>query len=542
MTERELFDAIGRLPEQYRAEALAQDQQNEIDALFDGASHTDAVQYRTEPVPERTDDHSVVLVRNGLPQTRQKSGIVGLTAIAASVALIVGVFAWKMRQDSEMQGNSAAMPGSSAELVQESDLPAETVTALPEDSAESSAQMTEQTDSIPVPEYDPDADEMVTLPPDRSGRNGGTNLLGGHGVLKTVMNYGGDLMLEDDENWYTSSGRRISKTKLNDQGHLYGELLCQTPGCPHSDETCPYYLYRYSLRSDGKELYLTMQNEFYPENTLMKQSAEGMWEPFFSLSLYGRVKSALKLEYVVSSIDYMYVLRLGDTDTYYICAVLSTYNQESGKEEVQQFGLLLDKKSDRFAIVSDTRMPPLYDAEHEILYLSHYVEASYPVTYSLMYYDLKAVSLTYDPLKAQADPAGDIKSISGATLLDGKLYYYNCYRKFGQDCYDLNCFDPAIADTDSRSGTLQKETQMLNMNAANGRLYYRLHSSVGADKICSCAPDLTDEQVVYQTSNAIRLMYPFEDPSLIRLQEEQGYETEIFLVNGEPVKVDHPYA
>lgn len=549
MTERELFDAIGRLPEQYRTEALAPEQprteqKNEIDALFDSASHTEAVQYRKAPEPEKPVNRPVAVLRKTAPQKPQKSGILGLTAIAAAVALTVGVFAWKMRQDSEMQGNSAAMQGSSGDFVQQSDPPAETVTLLPEDSAESGTQTTEQTDGIQLPEgytlpeYDPDADEMFTPSPDRTGKNGGVNTMGGHGLLKTVSNTPGTLILEDDDNWYVNGGTRISKTARNADGHLYGELLCQKPGCAHQLDDCPYYSHHNRLLSDGKTLYMTgAKLDGVPnlDQTLLKQDGDGIFAPFFSPKLYQRVITAFRQENELTAIDYAHVLQLGDTDVYYIAVNARFYNAANNAEERRQFGVLLDKKSDRFAIVDYSDKKPLYDAEHELLYLFTSENSVYPVYYSAQVYDIKQVSLTYDPEQAGAEPAEMFSVFYAYTLLDGKLYYYDdctdhVYQLLPGNC-SLYCYDPEKADA---FALLEEKTNRLDITAADGRLYYRTHASVGKDKICSCAPDLTDEQVVYETPQVINRLYPIEDPAFIHISASAN----IFLLNGTEEKID----
>ena len=546
MTERELFDAIGRLPEQYRTEALTPEQprteqKNEIDALFDSASHTEAVQYRKAPEPEKPVNRPDVVLRKTAPQKQQKSGILGLTAIATAVALTVGIFAWKMRQDSEMQGNSAAMPGSSADFVQESDLPAETVTMLPEEQSGSSTQTTGQTDGIPLPEYDPDADEMITLPPDISGENGDVNTMGGHGLLKTVSNTPGTLILEDDDNWYINGGTRISKTARNADGHLYGELLCQKPGCAHQLDDCPFYSHHNRLLSDGKNLYMTgAKLDGVPnlDQTLFKQDESGIFAPFFSPKLYQRVITAFKQENELTAIDYAHVLQLGDTDVYYIAVYADFHNAANNAEERRQFGVLLDKKSDRFALVGYSDEKPLYDAEHEMLYLFVSEGDGFPQYYSAHIYDMKQVSLTYDPEQAGTEPTAAFPVFFSAwTLLDGKLYYYDDVAEKSYQllpgCCSLYCYDPE-KDRDHAVALLEEKTNRMDITAADGRLYYRTHASVGKDKICSCAPDLTDEQVVYETPQVIRNLYPIEDPAFIHIDAEAS----IFLLDGTEEKID----
>lgn len=537
MNEQELFDAIGRLPEQYRTEALAPsqphpEQQNEIDAMFDSASHTEAVQYRTEPAPEKTVNRPETVIRKNMPQKQQKSGILGLTAIAAAVALTVGIFAWKMRQDSEMQGNSAAMPGSSADFVQESDLPAETVTALPGDSAESGT----ENSSIQNEEHRGDnPDGAVTMPDDISGKNGGVNFLGGHGLLKTVSNTPGTLILEDDDNWYVNGGTRISKTARNANGHLYGELLCQKPGCAHQYDDCPYFNSHNRLLSDGKNLFRTVSQITgapLSDQTLFKQDESGIFAPFFSPKLNQRVITAFKANLPLTTISYVHVLQLGDTDVYYIALNAVFYNAEKNANEMRSYGILLDKKSDRFALVGYSDEKPLYDAEHELLYLSVHTNASVSI------YDMKQISLTYDPEQAGTEPTAAFPVFFSAwTLLDGKLYYYDDVAEKSYQllpgCCSLYCYDPE-KDADNAVMLLEEKTNKLDITAADGRLYYRTHASVGKDKICSCAPDLTDEQVIYETPNPIDKLYPVADPAFIHISAEAS----IFLLDGTEEKID----
>ena len=552
MTERELFDAIGRLPEQYQTEALAPEQpcteqKNEIDALFDSASHTEAVQYRTEPAPEKTVNRPETVIRKNMPQKPQKSGILGLTAIAAAVALTVGIFAWKMRQDSEMQGNSAAMPGSSADYVQQSDIPAQTVTMLPEEQSGSSTQTTGQTDGIPLPEGFtlpedvPDADEMFTPSPDHTGKNGGVNTMGGHGLLKTVSNTSGTLILEDDDNWYVNGGTRISKTARNDNGHFYDELLCQKPGCAHLYDDCRYYNTHNRLLSDGKNLYWKapdLQDVPYLDQTLFKQDGKGTFEPFFSPQLYPRVITSFKQNNQLTAVSYDHVLQLGDTDIYYIAVSATFYNAANQADERRLYGILVDKKSDRFALADYSDHKPLYDAEHEMLYLFVYEGDGFPQYYSAQIYDMKQFSLTYDPEQAGTEPTAAFPVFFSAwTLLDGKLYYYDDVAEKSYQllpgCCSLYCYDPEKAGGNPFT-LLEEKTNRLDITAADGRLYYRTHVSVGKDKICCCAPDLTDEQIVYETPQVIGNLYPIEDPAFIHIDAEAS----IFLLDGKEERID----
>ena len=528
MTERELFDAIGRLPEQYRTEAFAAEQvekqPNEIDALFESAARTEAVQYRNAPAPEAAAQSQNGTIRQSVQQKPQKSGIFGLSVIAAAVALTVGLFAWKMHSD--MQSNPAASGSSArADFVQQSDVSSENLTSPADGDSQQAA--------------DPESSSIQSadsgIPDD--GQDQTENVLGGHGRLKTVMNYSGILILEDQENWYVNGARRISKTMQNENGHLYGELLCMTPGCAHTDSRCPYYNFNNRLLSDGTDLYWT-DDESQIYKKLMRLGENGEWEDFFSVSrsaVYDALAADYKREYperknnigIAENTYYYCVLKLGDYG-YYIGCIMQFANAPQFL-----FGVLLDQSMEAFTLLPLGAEIPVFDDVHGLLYLPRPFTADAGTLQQINVYDLNQITLSFEPQDKRAEPVRVI-SLGGnpqCCTADGKLYYMNNYTG---DTRDLMCFDPELGDG-GESVVIEHETDKTNLMSADGRLYYKLHVRVGKDKLCACLPDLTQEEVIYETPNALGSVYPITDPSFIRIETNMGT---IFLVNGEAVRVE----
>ena len=555
MTERELFDAIGRLPEQYRTEALTPDkkqpekqQPNEIDALFDSASHAEAVQYRTEPV-QKTIHGAAGAVRRADSQKPRKSGVPGLTAIAAAVALTVGIFAWKMRQDSEI-GRTPASKNSTAanaDFVQERDISAEPVTELPGDPADSGTDSAAQQEDSGTASKESQTD---------TPQSDAVNVFGGHGKLKPVMHNGTEVILEDDDYWYVNGVKRVSKTARNDQGHLYGELLCQTAGCAHTDVGCMYYSYRGKLLSDGKEIYHVHNDEIpggESGNSIDRLNENGEWELLFKLNGDpGGINAALSAQYHLqhpensdtvimnrSQICYYGAKRLGDTSIYYISGIVYF---SSNPNDNFYFGILIDEMKEmkpRFALLPYSGYEAQYDAEHDLLYLMG-TDTQRHINNTAYVYDMKQIELSDSisgdlPQPVKILSSGNYINFS-ACCLDGKLYYLSNTGENApgsRENINLLCFDPETGE----STVLEEKTDKGSISAYGGRMYYSIQARVGMDKVCSCAPDLSDEQVIYETPNRLRNIYPVTDPSFIRIAGEMG---DYFLVNGEALRVDNP--
>ena len=105
MKARDLFDAFGRLPESYRLEALdspEQDASGEINALF-----AETIRRQSEPDTKeiKTTESRRIAVRDVQPPIRKNTQnpirnlTIGLTAVAAVIAVTVGVMVWRVHQE-----------------------------------------------------------------------------------------------------------------------------------------------------------------------------------------------------------------------------------------------------------------------------------------------------------------------------------------------------------------------------------------------------------------------------------------------------------
>ena len=104
MTQRDLFDAVGRLPESYRLEAMedaAQDSAAEINALFEESTRhpVKAVLPDASAESQSTDIRDIQPAAHKKAQNPIRNLTIGLTAIAAAVALMIGAMVWRVHQE-----------------------------------------------------------------------------------------------------------------------------------------------------------------------------------------------------------------------------------------------------------------------------------------------------------------------------------------------------------------------------------------------------------------------------------------------------------
>lgn len=547
MNQRDLFDAFGRLPEQYLNEAFGTAfpaeqrsdspkkhdpaEKNEIDMIFQAKPAAEPA--AAEPVRQSSRAETVPAAPpyRSTPQKNSRRGIWALTAAAAAVVLFVGGFVWKVRQDSvgtspDAPANSAA--DSSTLNVQQSDPEAETVTGISTaaTSADTTADETGKT-SETEPAAEPQSDAE-------------TNFFGAHGEIRVAAKLTDSgysftqlPLLEDDENWYLyavdSKGavrlQRVSKTERTDSGYLFLQDPCQKQGCTHSGyDSCPQTRFASgtvnNLLTDGTDLY--WQNFLLSDNTLQRFRPDGDTEIFFDPS--GILASVLKIPQsqidTIEMIQYYRIVRLGDSGMYLISMNINTnatgrsytllYQPETG--EVRS----IDEEGTMYS-------NPVYDEGSGLLYLTK--QAAFGIGLQLCVYDVR---------QHQLRDFGEPTVVIPCYAANGMLYATEQVRadENGQQETALIEINPETGD----SRTLESTAYHNNYVLKDGKRYSIEHHSVGKDKVICCDPDGSNPKTVYETSSAIESVQAVVDESFFVVTENTAHG--IFVINGEGIPCD----
>ena len=562
MTERELFDAIGRLPEQYRTEAFSpvqtpeQTKINEIDAMFDSAVRTEAVRSAAEPQRSTAAKKPAAEIRQTAQPKPHRSSLIGLTAIAAAVALTVGIFAWTMRQETL---DPSANPGTSAgaDFVQQSDISGEPVTALPEETS-GNGTSNGTTSSAALNTEDERYSTAEPLPESLSDSE--VNILGGHGTLRIVENINYNLVLEDQDNWYYNAYSKVSKTDTNQYGVHVEKKLCDDPACKHQrEDNCLRYRYECRLMSDRQSLFLAADNQSEDPTQLDRINSSGETQPFFSLNAYPALRRALEQLCAAQYPDaesvnlfspkldwrFMNLYRLGDEDIYYM--VIGTTLSEA-EQHYFNAGFLLNTKDGSFAMLHLTLNEARYDPDNRILCLSdgmpEQIVKGVPAQ-QIMLYDMAQIRFTKETHTEQA-AAKIIYMADRWCLENGRLIFTRVNRaednvsgaavRYSLESYNLN---HNYGLKNNTFEMLDENTHKQYLTAADGRLYYVMKEIIGPDRICSCDPDGQNEVTVFESEEARKIgyLYPMQDSSFMRFVTSNGGI--MVLENGEsyPIKL-----
>ena len=555
MNERELFDAIGRLPEQYRTEAFSpvQTDQNEIDAMFESSVRTEAVCSAAEPQRGTAAQKPAAAIRQTEQPKPHRSGLIGLTAIAAAVALTVGIFAWSMRQETL---DPAANPGNSADLVQQSDISGEPVTALPENNTDSGISTTTAADSSIVSAEDERYSTAEPLPESLSDSE--VNILGGHGPLRIVESINYNLVLEDQDFWYYNANNKVSKSETNQYGVHEEKKLCDDPGCEHQRaDNCLRYRYECRLMSDGQSLFLAADNQSEDPTQLDRINSSGETQPFFSLKAYPALRRALeqqcKTQYPdAESVDlfspklewrFMNFFRLGDEDLYYMVIGITLSEAE---QHYFNAGFLLNTKDGSFAMLPLTLNEVRYDPDNRILCLSdlmpEQIVKGVPAQ-QIMLYDIKQIRFTKETHTEQ-EAAKIIYMADRWCLEDGRLIFIRVNGaesdapgaavRYSLESCNLN---RKYQLKDIEAEVLEENTDKLYLTSADGRLYYVVKETIGPDRICSCDPDGQNEVTVFESEEARKIgyLYPMQNSAFLRFTTSNGRI--VILENGESYRI-----
>ena len=548
MTERDLFDAIGRLPERFRTEALdepAEDAgaENEIAAIFAKASEKKQNPQPAEPklLRHTAEQQTAAPIQKIKADKPMRHSIIWMTAAAAALALCVGVFAWRSGHDSARK--DPAMTNLSEDSVREErNSGDETASQQMENSTadQSSTSNTEQAESDTSAPGENDAETDYA-----------ENALGGHGIVRTVIGDGYYLIAEDDDYWYTDGRSRISKTKTNDAGHLESELLCQTAGCPHTYPGCKFHDFN-GMMSDGTYLYLANQNEnlSLDSNEMKRLNPDGTSAHFFSLNVSQAMLEALDDMWTKEAgfkfreahdFMYLHIIRLGDTDRYYISVTADSSSHGAPLRFCA--GILLDY-SDRwgYQLLKGSYMQPHFDADNDLLYLTvppsdsdEDFKIMKPQHDDVVVYDLKQTEMTSFGVKAETvlQPIASLANAMTGAPLGGKYYYLTGTQyDYPRKPIDFCCFDPRTGE----KTVLEENTDKQSLFAADGKLYYHINAHVGKDKILCCDPDGQNEEVIYETPGKIRQLCGIADRSFIDITLENG---EAFIINGKEYLIDN---
>ena len=536
MTQRELFDAFGRLPEAFRLEALENpepDAADEIDVLFEQNLRQYTESARQPAEKEEVSRSEEIKDINRAVRKKEQNPLrnltIGLTAVAAVIALTVGAMVWRVHRETidtigspsaassvqqavtEMQMQTDAQGSQITETAAADDAQEQSVTGSPADSAEA-AQSTE------------------------------TNLFGGKGALRIVgvQNSSSEPITEDDEYWYIGGRSRISKTVKNEQGKLEEELICRTPGCLHNLPDCLYYRYG-NLLSDGEEIYLpslTKQGMIEENGRLARLNPDGTDADFFQIEKDEIIEGFTAegntiVHHEYEKIYYYDILKLGDSGNYLIQGQLQ--HNETGNKSIT-FNVLFTPATGKKVFLPWEFLHWQYDAAGGQLFCIRYKES----TASSVGYVKDAQFLLYDIRTGECiRQSGTFSCVTSAVILDGRVYYIRRTDRTVTIISDGQPNGGRLEHTESfytydfasgENTVLQEDTDYEYIYLCGGRLIFVRQAHVGKDQIVILNPDDMSEEILYETPNKIMYLRCCTNPDFLYIR---GTFTDGFIVNGE---------
>ena len=533
MKARDLFDAFGRLPESYRLEALdlpEQDASGEINALF-----AETIRRQSEPDTKeiKTTESRRIAVRDVQPPIRKSTQnpirnlTIGLTAVAAVIAVTVGVMVWHVHQETiDTIGNPAASSVQSA------------VTEISPQTDSAGMPVTETTttgdtaQSAQVTQAEPPAE------PELSVQIPETNIFGGRGALsiKGVLNGLSQPILEDADYWYIGGRGRISKTKVNSNGHYYEELICQTPGCLHNMADCLRYRYM-NMLTDGEVLYEQMvdQNGYWnDDDSLIRINPDGSRDVFFwpdKEMLRKNAGVAADQAYIYNNIEYYDIIKLGTSGKYLISGQMLSTDSE---DEAVWLNLIYTPETEATILLPAEAASWQYDAGSNRLYGAHHNRK----TMRNIRNDDVDFSV-YDINTGEAVGKSSFQGIVSYVILDGKLYYeqgFDTNEELIVDgkvsggrintTYSLKVYD---FETEQGQALQENVTDSMQLIKCGGRLLCSRHARVGKDQLFYLNPEDMSEEVIFETPNTIQFVQS-ASPDLIWIS---GNFAGGFIIDGE---------
>lgn len=575
MNEQKFFELTDGFRPEYIAEAAAwkheqKSAETEIGAIFDAEIQRRRPELQTEKEVPSTEAKTDEPVETVMPEPETQQALMlrrlafGITAIAAALALTVGVLVYTAQRtgDSPVSQAGTAPADSSMLSVQtgmEPGIALQTQTAVNGESAsETTASGTESAADAPVSDPDAAAESFT-----------GENFLGGTGHLRvisegkpelvfdngTVQTFGtdnlmGSFALEDDEYWYLRMGSmqsRISKTQRDENGKANNEYICQKQGCPHrSGSDCPAAIADH-LITDGYSLFS------YDQNMLFRIDDTGRKTPFFRLKANAEGKRymdhiqsingeliTVSDTVVYASMELVFFGRLGDTGKWYAEFEIVHYDNsydfvnvvfepmnDKGEAEVTYLQLPDDSVDSRIA----------YDNENELLYLGVYADKRNDNSY--YGYDLCAFDINTGEMRWRSDThptqsfwcyhGGRIYTFNPETeemLSGGKVYGGRLLNNYGY-------FDCETGEWT----TVEERSNLQNVRCIGDKIYARRERSVGDDTIICMNPDGTDEEVLYTRKNRITSLN-YVSPDFMFVQTSGGFE---LIVNGECIPLNYNF-
>lgn len=550
MTRRDLFDAVGRLPESYRLEALESsepDAAEQINALFsqDMRQHTGKSQPAAAPMEQtRSAERGRVYNQTATHIRKEQNPIrnvtIGLTVIAAVIALTVGVLVWRVNQETiETIGNPAASSGQPA------------VTEMQVQTDAAGEPVTETTTTGAVQENDAAATTAAQAEYEEAVHTAETNIFGGKGTLRIVgiQRYSPEPFLEDDDYWYLGGRGRVSKTLTDENGRYIEELLCQTPGCLHNNSwECLYYRYQ-SLLTDGEALYLPNDHGHIEFNgvgsgELVRLLPDGTEEDFFVIDMYEILTGFRNAGNSADANDYkrIYIYdlqKLGDSGNYLIHGQLQ--HEDIGSLSID-FNVIYTPETHQKIFLPWEKYDWQYDVQSGQLfgcYAADEYAASKGFTRDAQFY-------LYDIHTGECiKESGIIPNMFEAVMQDGTVYFIRKKESEQKFIVDGEERGGRLVQTDSlctydfetgKQTVLQEEIDFEDIELCGGRLLCKRSAHVGKDQLFYLNPADMSEEVIYETPNKIPMILCCTNPDFIAVQGEHGAEG--FIVDGELKRFD----
>jgi hypothetical protein len=508
MNEKQFFDLTEGFRSEHIAEAAAwkyrphkdENEQNEIAEIFSREMQKKYEDAAPEAPfkPISAPASKKMPLQNPKPQPRIAKGFaVGLTAVAAVICAAVGIVAYHAQkpEDVTVSDNMQTPAASITNAISEQTGTAPADFAIFTDDTVTSTEQSEQSAE--------NAEETQTAPEEFTGEN----YLGGQGYLHPIDKY----TFEDDAYWYLYSMKtRIPKTAPDGDGIYHNELICQKAGCSHEYNNCPIAQYYNRLISDGEKIYYTRGNTIY---TITDQSAgaNGTMPEFFKLTNDSAGNAIYDL-YPGCEMHFYQLTKLGDTGKWFVYVYF-----DYGSERVQ-YPVIFTPNTDQpfydgtplFLDVEKMGWEPMYDASTGMLWFGRWDDQTF------VGFDINTGE------KNEVTVLEDHYVTSEFYAADGKLYGM---ANLAQSATSFNSQTDFIS-IDAATGemtVLEEATNIKNIYFIDGKLYALRSRRVQADTIVRCAPDGSNEEVLYEHNGKITNISVLRDGFIYVSQDSGNY-------------------
>ena len=356
-------------------------------------------------------------------------------------------------------------------------------------------------DTNAVPDFTPDTDTV----PDFTLAEDGTNIFGGHGMIRPVTAEEGEQYIFQDDDYYYFGGSRLLKSAAigDDVSDLREE--CPQNGCDMQ-----------ALIGSGQDMYyvdLTTESAWNGHAGGLKRILpDGTTEDLHPQ----REIAADDPDSVACRVHYRDVLRLGDSGIYY---VNGAYMSSADEQYVDVYPdpVLLNSRTGETVTLhyggffsSDifNQYYAKYDEASGNLFISRYGAADN----TIVEVDIHTGTIVQEYAKPEHGVSG------GDWFVRDHVLHF-----LADDPDSLHTVNWYTLDLDTEeTQVLLADCHLTFFDYCDGRVYAARHTSLGDDALLSFAPDGTDETLLGEIHSTIIGIQPVFDPDNIVVKADSG--------------------